>query len=109
MGVIGRSLKAARRQGIVYDEALALLHMCEYLRPTMTAAALRQHLSKVGTCWLRALLTRPAGARAVRADAGARRAVRVPEAAAANQPRDGHRLDSPHTALDCLDLNAKKI
>jgi hypothetical protein len=41
------SLKSARKHGLLYDEAMVLLNMCDYLRPTLTAAMMRQYLSQV--------------------------------------------------------------
>jgi hypothetical protein len=42
-----RSMKAARKDGLAYDEGLGLLHMCICLRSTMPAATLRSNLEKV--------------------------------------------------------------
>ena len=43
------SVKLARKFGLVHDEGMVQLYMCDYLRQTLTSAATRQHLAQV-TC-----------------------------------------------------------
>ena len=38
------AVKAARRQGLVYDEALSLLHMSACLRGTLSPATIQRNL-----------------------------------------------------------------
>lgn len=40
-----QGLKASKRLNLPFDEALIRLHMCTYLRTSLTPAALRQHLN----------------------------------------------------------------